>query len=189
VVERRKPEVPPEEYLPYGALPGELVPRMPAFGDGYRMPVVGLGHNERGNPTANYEVYKGMVEHLVGKIEGNEEQLRDVEEVDIDDAEVVVVAYGSVGRSAKRAVAQARSEGLKVGCARLRTLWPFPDSYFRELAGRVESLLVAEMSMGKLVREVERASAGCAEVYLISKPGIELHTPAEIHDAIRKVIA
>jgi len=188
VVERRKPEVPPDEFLPYGVLPGELVPRMPAFGEGYRMPVVGLGHNERGNPTADYEVYKKMVEHLVGKVEGNEERLRDIEEIDIEDAEVVVVAYGSVGRSAKRAVAQARGEGFKVGCARLRTLWPFPDPYFRDLAGRVKAFLVAEMSMGKLVREVERSSAGCADIHLISKPGIELHTPAEIYDAIRRVI-
>ncbi len=129
-----------------------------------------------------------MVEHLVGKVEGNEERLRDIEEIDIEDAEVVVVAYGSVGRSAKRAVAQARGEGFKVGCARLRTLWPFPDSYFRDLAGRVKAFLVAEMSVGKLVREVERSSAGCADIHLISKPGIELHTPAEIYDAIRRVI-
>jgi 2-oxoglutarate ferredoxin oxidoreductase subunit alpha len=76
---------------------------------------------------------------------------------------------------------------MNVGFSRLVTLWPFPDRYINNLAKQTRKLLVCEGSMGKLSREVERAARGQADVILFSKPGVEVHTPTEILDRLKKV--
>ena len=82
----------------------------------------------------------------------------------------------------------AREQGLKVGYSRLITLWPFPDTYVHQVASSTKTILVCEMSEGKLSREVERAVHGKAEVALHSKPGVELHSPYEILEKIKGFI-
>jgi len=191
LVERKKPTVPPDQFVPLRVPEGDgrvPVPPMPSFGDGYRMPVSSFARTETGAPSTAYEVQKRLVERLVHKVEDDVERLTRVEDGYLDNAEVAVVSYGSVARSMKRAVAQARQEGLKVGYARLITLWPFPDPYIRKLASAVKAILVAEMSVGQLRREVERAAGGQAEVALLSKPGVALHTPGEILAAIKRLL-
>jgi 2-oxoglutarate/2-oxoacid ferredoxin oxidoreductase subunit alpha len=99
-----------------------------------------------------------------------------------------VIGFGSVGRSVKAAVRQARAEGLKVGFSRLITIWPFPDNYIARVGGNVKKVIVAEMNMGKVVREVQRCLGRDKDVILHSKPGVAMHTPAEILDLVRKVM-
>lgn len=177
---RRKTQANPGEYIPWRAIPETMVPEMAHFGEGYHMPVPGLTHDETGRPSADYDIHAAMVRRLVDKVEGQVEEITQYEALFLDDAEIIIIAYGSVARSAERAVRDMREEGCKVGFLRLITLWPFPDELIRRSLGNAHTFIVAEMSTGKLVREVERAIAGKARVELFSKPGIALHTPREI---------
>jgi 2-oxoglutarate ferredoxin oxidoreductase subunit alpha len=184
---RHKATVAPKDFIPWRADPETMVPEMACFGEGYRMPVPGLTHDETGNPSASYEVHSMMVQRLVSKVESRTEQITRYDALFLDDAEIVLIAYGSVARSAERAARDLRAQGIKVGFLRLITLWPFPDELIRRSLGKAHSVVVAEMSIGKLVREVERAVAGRTEVKLFSKPGISLHTPSEIFSFIRRM--
>lgn len=177
---RRKTLATPEGFIPWQANPETMVPEMAHFGEGYRMPVPGLTHDETGRPSTDYEVHSMNVRRLVEKVESRADQIARYEALFLDDAEIVMIAYGSVARSAERATRDMREQGIKVGFLRLITLWPFPDALIRRAVGRAHTIVVAEMSTGKLVREVERALAGMAMVRLFSKPGISLHTPREI---------
>ena len=189
LVQRKRPAVPPDEFVPWRAEGSPPVPPMPSFGDGYRMPVPGLSHSETGGPHRDgYEGHKRLVERLYNKVEADAERLCRVEEGFLEEADLVLVAYGSTARAARAAARMARAVGLRVGFVRLITLWPFPDTYVKSLARQARKLLVCEMSMGKLSREVERAAGGDAEVLLFSKPGVEIHTPAEIVESVKKAI-
>jgi len=189
ILERKKPVVPPKDFLPYKVASDTDVPPMPAFGEGYRMPVSGLTHTEAGVPSTSYEVQNVMVTRLWNKVEKKVEQLTKIESAYLDDAEVIVIAYGSVARSVKSAVLEAREQGLKVGYLRLITLWPFPDKVIKDMVMREpKAIIFPEMNMGKMVREVERAAGGKTEISSFPKPGVELHKPTEIYDLIRGVI-
>ena len=188
VVERRKPKVCPNGFVPFKVESDTDVPPMPAFGEGYRMPVSGLTHTETGSPSTSYEVQKALVERLCNKVEKKVEDLTRVETEFMEDAEIVVVSYGSTARSARRAVIEARKEGIKAGYLRLITLWPFPDSYLKRIADKIpKGIIVPEMNVGKMVREVERSVGAQVEVLSLPKPGVQLHRPSEIYDLIRKV--
>jgi len=189
IVGRKKPEVPPKDFLPYKVDSDTDVPPMPSFGEGYRMPVSGLTHTEAGVPSNSYEVQNAMVTRLWNKVEKKVEQVTKIESAYLEDAEVIVIAYGSVARSVKSAVQEARKQGLKVGYLRLITLWPFPDKVIKDIVTREpKAIIFPEMNMGKMVREVERAAAGKTEIISLPKPGVELHKPTEILEIIRGVI-
>jgi len=188
VVERRKPKASSKDFVPFKVESDTDVPPMPAFGEGYRMPVSGLTHTETGSPSTSYEVQKALVERLCNKVEKKVEDLTRVETEFMEDAEIVVVSYGSTARSARRAVIEARKEGIKAGYLRLITLWPFPDSYLKRIADKIpKGIIVPEMNVGKMVREVERSVGSQVEVLSLPKPGVELHRPSEIYNLIRKV--
>jgi 2-oxoglutarate ferredoxin oxidoreductase subunit alpha len=104
----------------------------------------------------------------------------------LDDAEIVVVAYGIVARAALSAVRKARENGIKAGLLRLITLWPFPNEYVGKIAKRTHGIVVPEMNCGQMVREVERAAKETPVTFL-SKLGEEPHTPMEILEAIKGV--
>ena len=187
VIPRRKPTVPPEEYQPYRVAPGEWVSPMAVAGDGYRFHTTGLTHDERGYPsTASDGAQWLLVQRLIDKIEKNKHDIIMLEKDSLDDAEVVVVSYGIAARAAIWPVQMARQEGIRVGLLRLVTVWPFPDERIRELAGRVNALVVPEINMGQIVYEVERCAAGQAEVSLVPHPGGGIHDPQKVLNAIRQ---
>jgi 2-oxoglutarate ferredoxin oxidoreductase subunit alpha len=187
VIPRRKPTVPPEEYQPYRVAPGEWVSPMAIAGDGYRFHTTGLTHDERGYPsTASDGAQWLLVQRLIDKIEKNKHDIIMLEKDSLDDAEVVVVSYGIAARAAIWPVQMARQEGIRVGLLRLVTVWPFPDERIRELAGRVNALVVPEINMGQVVYEVERCAAGQAEVSLVPHPGGGIHDPQKTLNAIRQ---
>ncbi len=180
VVERKGPEAPPGDRL-------DLVPPMACFGRGYRVHVTGLTHDERGYPQADsVEVQRRLVKRLCDKIRANADRIVKTKAFALDDAEVVVIAYGAPSRPALKAVKMARENGLKAGLLRLITLWPFPEKDVIRLSSHVKAFIVLEMNYGQLVREVERAAKGTA-VTLLSKLGEELHTPYEILRALKEV--
>lgn len=187
VVPRRKPTVPPEEYQPYRVAPGEWVPPMAVAGDGYRIHTTGLTHDERGYPaTGDDQAQWPLVQRLIDKIEKNKQDIIMLEKDSLDDAEVVVVSYGIAARTAIWPIQMAREEGIRVGLLRLVTVWPFPDEQIRDLAGQVGAIVVPEINMGQIVREVERCAAGQAEVSLVPHPGGGIHDPQKVLNAIRQ---
>ena len=184
-VNRKKASVPREEYEPF--MPDDdLVPPMACFGEGYRFHATGLTHDEHGFPkTSSTEVQQRLVRRLCEKIDKNADKIIRVEEVMLDDADVVVVAYGIVARAALSAVRKAREKGVKAGLLRLVTLWPFPEKQVARVAKQAKKIVVAEMNCGQLVREVERAAKE-TPVSFLSKLGEEPHTPMEILESIRR---
>lgn len=185
LVNRPRPKVAPEKYLPYDSRKG-LVPPMAVAGDGYRFHVTGLTHDDRGYPVMTAEAQDKLIRRLVDKIRLNIKDITKYEEVKIDDAEVVVVSYGISARIARYAVQKAREEGIKAGLLRLITVWPFADDRIRKLASAVKAFLVPEINYGQMVREVERCVAGKAKVRLISHMGGGVHLPETILEAIRE---
>jgi len=186
IVNRKKPTVSPAGYLPFK--PDEdLVPPMACFGEGYRVLVTGLTHDERGYPKTNSpEIQEQLVRRLCDKIRKNADKIVKVKEFMLEDAEIAVIAYGTPARAAVSAVRKAREEGIKAGLLRLVTVWPFPERQVAELAARVKGIVVPELNYGQIVREVERA-AKTTPVYFMPKFGEALHTPIEILDGIRRM--
>jgi len=186
IVNRKKPAVSPAEYLPFK--PDEdLVPPMACFGEGYRVHVTGLTHDERGYPqTDSPEIQEQLIRRLCDKIRKNADKIVKVKEFMLEDAEIAVIAYGTPARAAVSAVRKARDEGIKAGLLRLVTVWPFPERQVAELAARVEGIVVPELNYGQIVREVERA-AKTIPVYFMPKFSEALHTPMEILDGIRRM--
>ena len=131
---RRFYQGPKEEYLPYQA-DGELVPSIVKAGDGYRIHVTGLTHDERGYPSMTVTAQERLVRRLVNKVRLNADKIIEYKEERVQGADIVVVTYGITSRVAIPAIEQARKEGLKVGHLRLVVVWPFPEKRIRELAG------------------------------------------------------
>jgi 2-oxoglutarate ferredoxin oxidoreductase subunit alpha len=187
IVERRKPTVGPEEYLPYRVEPGKWISPMAVAGDGYHIHTTGLTHDERGYPvTSDDSAQWPLVQRLIDKIEENKDDIIILEEEGLDEAEVVVVSYGMAARTSLWPIQMAREEGIRVGLLRLVTVWPFPDAQIRALAGRVDGIVVPEINMGQIVREVERCAAGQAEVFRVSHPGGGIHDPQQVLGVIRQ---
>jgi 2-oxoglutarate ferredoxin oxidoreductase subunit alpha len=184
LVNRKKPNVPPSEYAPFKPEGEGLVPPMACFGEGYHFHATGLTHDEFGNPkTDSPEAQFQLVSRLCEKIRRNAENIIKTEKVMLDDAEVAVIAYGVVSRSALSAVKKAREKGIKAGLLRLITLWPFPEKQVAELADKAKLIVIPELNYGQMVREVERAAKG-ASIKFLPKLGENLHTPGEILEAL-----
>jgi len=153
---------------------------MAIFGEGYRFYATGLTHDETGHPqTDSPEEHARLVQRLCDKIRKNADRIAKVERVFLDDADICIIGYGSVARSALSAAVEGREKGIKIGLLRLVTLWPFPDQVVEEIAAQVDKILVPEMNYGQMVREVERC-AGRRKVESLPKLGDALHTPQEI---------
>jgi len=185
IVNRKKPTVQPSnEFAPFKS-DDDLVPPMAVFGEGYHFHATGLTHDERGYPrTESAEAQTELVQRLCNKIRKNKERIIRVENTMLEDAEVVVVAYGIAARAALSAVRKARATGTKAGLLRPVTLWPFPEEQVAQVAKRAKAIVVPEMNCGQIVREVERAAKETPVVFL-PKLGEEPHKPDEILDAIR----
>ena len=187
--ERKRPTCAPEDYLAYGCEDGSKVPAMADFGSGYRWHVSGLVHDETGFPKGTGEATRTSQDRLRTKLEDNLEDIVQVENYRMEDAEFAVVAFGGAARTAYEAVDMARKEGLKVGFVRPITIWPFAEKQMQDLAGKVKGILVHELNCGQYVLEVERAVAGKVPVSLYAKYDNESATPAELLAEIKKAMA
>ena len=187
--ERKMPTCAPEEYLAYGCEDGSKVPAMAPFGSGYRWHVTGLVHDETGFPKGTGAATKESQDRLRTKLTDNLDDIVQVENYRMEDAEFAVVAFGGAARTAYEAVDMARAEGLKVGFVRPITIWPFAEKQMQDLAGKVKGILVHELNCGQYVLEVERAVAGKVPVNLFAKYDNESATPAELLAEIKKAMA
>jgi len=186
VEERPQPTVPPEWYIPYGD-PGTGVPPMSPFGEGYRYHVTGLSHDVRGYPTTRKDEVEPLIQRLFSKISKDFDRLQWFDSYYAEDAEVTVIAYGCVARSALRAVKEARKKGLKVGLVKLKILWPFMHRTVNKFLENSKKVLVPEMNMGQISREVKRINQGRCEIVTLNKVDGTLITPPEILEQLEEM--
>jgi 2-oxoglutarate ferredoxin oxidoreductase subunit alpha len=193
VTERKWTKKPVGQYKPYEVTDGSMVPDMCKAGDGHRIHITGLTHDERGYPAMNWIAQEKMLRRLVDKIRKNADEIARYEENGVSnakgeiDADVVVVTFGITSRVAERAISEARAKGVKVGSHRLIVAWPFPETRIKEIAGKVKAIVVAEMNYGQMYLEVERIAAGQCKTMLVGHGGGMVHDPKVILDAIMEV--
>ena len=163
----------------------DLVPPIAHAGEGYKVHMTGLTHDERGYPALDPETHNKLINRLVNKIRLNASDIEMYEEIGVEDADTIVVSFGCTARSARHAVNQARAEGLKCGLLRLITVWPFPKSRIRELIerGKVRRFIVPEVNLGQMRREVERVTQ--LPVLRLNHAGGSMPTPDAILELIR----
>ncbi|CAB1085110.1 2-oxoglutarate/2-oxoacid ferredoxin oxidoreductase, alpha subunit (EC [Olavius algarvensis Delta 1 endosymbiont] len=162
-----------------------LVSPMAIAGEGYRYHVTGLTHDELGYPAMNADASEWNIKRLVNKIRAHCDEIIEIEERNLEDAEIVVVSYGISARTSLWPIEQARNEGIRVGYLRLITVWPFPEERIRQLARGIRAFVVPEINMGQMMREVERCSAGQAPVYGVHRLGGDILEPQKVLHAIR----
>lgn len=187
IINRKGPSCPPEEYKPYRVNEGDIVPEMAKFGEGYRYHITGLVHSESGFPSGNGKVAEDLINRLVDKIEDNVDDIVQVDEYLLDDAEVAIVAFGATARSAKSAIDELRKEGVKIGLLRPITIWPFAEKQLVQLAKKVKRIVVVEMNLGQYFLEVDRVAKKYTEVEKYGRVHGELITPEEIISFIKEV--
>lgn len=182
---RRGPDHAPGEkrHLPYEVGDG-LVPAIAHAGEGYRVHMTGLTHDERGYPSLTPDRHDTLVRRLVDKVRVNAGAIEIYDEYQLDDAETVIIAFGCTSRSARRAARLARARGSRCGLLRLVSIWPFPERRIRQLLqqGTVQRFVVPEVNLGQLRREVERLTA--LPIERINHAGGAMPTPEQILEAI-----
>ncbi len=178
-----KPGMDYHPYLPRedGRLP------MSDFGGPHRFNVTGLFHDIWGFPTENQEMVKKTLHRIVDKIEQNHMEIARWKEFYTDDADILLVSYGSSARSALQQAVNFRSKGVKVGLLELQTIWPFPTELVRERAARAKNVFVVEMNMGQLITAVKSAVDKPERVYLANRVDGALITPADIQSVMRVI--
>jgi len=185
LVSRKMPTVDPSDYLPFKP-DDDLVPPMALLGTKYQFYATGLTHDERGYPTDSDEVQIELITRLSEKILQHVEEIVEVERFMLDDADIAIVAYGTPSRSARRAIKDARAEGIRVGMLRLKSVWPFPEEIISELASQVKHIIIPEQNMGQ-VYYMLRAFGAPTPIHLMAKPAGTPQLPDEILRKIREV--
>jgi 2-oxoglutarate ferredoxin oxidoreductase subunit alpha len=188
LIERKMTSRKPGEYLPYRIYEGD-VPEMTRAGLGHNIHITGLTHDERGYPAMNAETQDKLIRRLCSKILDHVEEISIHEATEVQGSDVTVVSYGMTARVAAHAVAMAREQGIKVGNVRLVTLWPFNDKLIRDIADNSKAIIVAEMNLGQIVHEVERATRGKVPVHLLGNAGGAIIPPEAFIEKIKEVVS
>lgn len=187
LVDRLKTEVKQGvDYHPYLPREDGRLP-MSDFGGVHRYNVTGLFHDMWGFPTNSPQVVHGLLRHLTDKIENNINAITHYKEHCLDDAEVVMISYGSSARSALHVVANRRSRGERIGLLELQTLWPFPAELVREKCAQAKRVVVVEMNMGQILGAVKQAVAKPDRVTLANRIDGQFITPTDIRNILRLI--
>jgi 2-oxoglutarate ferredoxin oxidoreductase subunit alpha len=180
IVDRKKPKA--EDKAFFGS---EKVAPMPAVGEGFNVAVTASTHDEYGvRFTQDAAVHRRMLEALNAKINNHADDIVEVENYKVDDCDVGIVSFGCTSRAVYEAVETAEAKGLRVGFVRLKTIWPFPEKAVKRLAENAEKIIVPEMNLGQVVREVQRVACKSEVVALNKIGGGQLITPEEIYAKI-----
>ena len=158
----------------------EGVPLMPDFGTGSRCHVTGLDHGVTGFPTGSAEVRQALHHALMAKVENNKDLILKNESFQVDDAEVLIIAFGSTARSARRAVELLRKQERRVGLFRPITLYPIPEDAIRAAAAGKKKIIVPEMNLGQYVLEIRRILGLEMPIVQVNRTDGEPITPDQI---------
>ena len=187
LVDRLKTEVKQGvDYHPYLPREDGRLP-MSDFGGVHRYNVTGLFHDMWGFPTSSPPVIHGLLRHLIDKIENNVKAITRYKEHQLDDAEIVMISYGSSARSALHVVENRRPRGERIGLLELQTLWPFPAEVVREKCAKAKHVVVVEMNMGQILEAVKQAVANPERVSLANRIDGQFITPTDIRKILRVI--
>lgn len=187
VVERLHTDVPEGvNYHPYLPREDGRLP-MSDFGGVHRYNVTGLHHDIWGFPTQNATQIVKLNYHLYDKIENRAHILARWKEYFLEDAEQILVSYGSSARSARHLVEGRRAKGDRIGLLELQTLWPFPAQLVREKTAHAKSVFVVEMNMGQICAQVKNVVANPDRVFLVNRMDGKLVTPTDIGQIMRVI--
>jgi len=185
VVERLKTSVPEgTDYHPYLPREDGRLP-MSDFGGVHRYNVTGLMHDMWGFPSNNPQVVYGLTHHLVDKIQGHTQEITRTKEFFIDDADCLLISYGSSARTALHVVENRRARGERLGLLELHTLWPFPSDIVKKRCASANNVLVVEMNMGQIFQEVKKAVDDPAKVFLANQIDGSFITPTDVLNILR----
>lgn len=188
VINRVKPSVPPEEFVPFRAEKNG-VPPLPEFGEGYRIIHSLNPHDEWGGIAWDPDVFEKLYERITGKITAHVDDIVQTEGFFLEDADIVLIAYGSETRPCLEAVRQARNQGMKAGLLKLVTVWPVAEKQIRAVAEQARTVLAVEMNIGKYAREIERVCCGLCRVQRVTKNRGLIHTTGEIYQALEEAVS
>jgi 2-oxoglutarate/2-oxoacid ferredoxin oxidoreductase subunit alpha len=172
------------DYHPYLPREDGRLP-MSDFGGVHRYNVTGLYHDMWGFPSNNPDVVQGLHRHLVDKIINNVNQIARYKEYYLEDAETILISYGSSARSALHVVENRRTRGERLGLLELNTLWPFPYQIVREKCAHAKHIIVVEMNIGQILRAVKRAVEDPEKVFLANRIDGVFINPSDIRNIIR----
>lgn len=177
----------PEKYLPFQAKDNRP-PDFAPIGKGYHTLYTLNYHNEDGSIDWNDKGYKKLYQRITGKISENRDKICKAENYFMEDADSVIITYGSEVRPALDAIEMARNNGKKIGLLKLITVWPVHETLIKEIAKNVSRVFVVEMNLGKYVNEIERLCLPFCPVTSITKNMGIIHTKDEIYSAIKEVL-
>lgn len=179
----------PEDYRPYGVGPDEPAVLNPMF-QGYRYHFTGLHHDAKGFPTEEIETCRKLIQRLEDKVMNHTDELELNEEFMCDDLEendVLIIAYGSVSLAAKEAIRHLRAAGIKAGLFRPITLWPSPAARIKHFTDKVKNVLCVELNIRQYTEEVERVSSRL-DIHGLYKVNGRAISPYEIVNKVKEII-
>ena len=172
------------DYHPYLPREDGRLP-MSDFGGVHRYNVTGLVHDMWGFPSTDPQIVHGLLRHLVDKLENRANEIARYKEYHLEDAEIVMISYGSSARSALHVVENRRKRGERMGLLELQTLWPFPSEIVRQKCAHAKSVVVVEMNMGQIMQSVKLAVAQPERVFLANRIDSNFITPSDIMNILR----
>jgi len=175
----------PEDYKPYGVAQDEPAVLNPMF-KGYRYHFTGLHHDADGFPTEEIETCRKLIDRLFRKVDEHRDEIELNEEYMLDDAEILLIGYGSASLAIKEAINRLREEGIKVGMFRPITLWPSPEERLYELGQKFDKVLSVELNQGQYLEEIQRAM-GRKDIEKLTKTNGRPFSPQDIIDKVKEV--
>jgi 2-oxoglutarate ferredoxin oxidoreductase subunit alpha len=172
------------DYHPYLPREDGRLP-MSDFGGVHRYNVTGLVHDMWGFPSTEPRVVHALLRHLVDKLENRTNELARFKEYYLQDAEIILISYGSSARSALHVVEERRQRGERLGLLELQTLWPFPRDIIRNRCTNAKAVVVVEMNMGQVMQSVKLAVEHPERVFLANRIDSVFITPADIINILR----
>ena len=174
------------DYHPYLPREDGRLP-MSDFGGDHRYNVTGLAHDMWGFPSDNPQVVHGLMRHLIDKIQNNAAEIARTREYYLEDADCILISYGSSARSSLHVVESRRKRGERLGLLELQTLWPFPDHIVRERCRSAQTIVVVEMNMGQVLQQVKLAVDRPERVFLANRMDGVFINPTDIRNILRLI--
>jgi len=185
IVPRKTFDGPAEEYQPYGVAQDEPAVLNPMF-TGYRYHFTGLHHGPDGFPTEEIETCRKLIDRLFKKVDDHKDEIESNEEYMLEDADILIIGYGSASLAIKEAVDVLRAEGIKAGMFRPITLWPSPEKRMHELGQQFKNVLSVELNQGQYLEEIQR-SMGRLDIEKLTKTNGRPFSPADIIEKVKEV--
>ena len=185
IVPRKTFDGAPEDYKPYGVAQDEPAVLNPMF-KGYRYHFTGLHHDADGFPTEEIETCRKLIDRLFRKVDEHRDEIESNEEYMLDDAEILLIGYGSASLAIKEAINVLRDNGVKAGMFRPITLWPSPEEKLEELGKKFDKVLVVELNQGQYYEEIQRCM-GRKDIEKLTKTNGRPFSPADIIEKVKEV--